>query len=59
MAEQVTAPLVHTVPEAAGELRLGVNATYQLIREHKLRAIKVGRRLIVPHSAIREFLGEV
>lgn len=49
-------PPVLTVPEAATELRLGVNTTYALIREHRLRAIRIGQRLIVPRAAISEFL---
>ena len=44
-----------SVPEAAKELRIGKNRAYELIKEGRLEAIKVGRKLIVPKSALYEF----
>ena len=48
-------PDMMSVPEAAKELRIGKNRTYELIKEGRLEAIRVGRKLIVPKSALYEF----
>ena len=51
-------PDVLTPAETAHVLRLGRNTTYELIRSGKLRHVKVGRRLLVPKSAVLQFLGD-
>lgn len=44
-------------PEEVGALLgVGRNGVYQLIREKKLRSIKVGRKILIPVTAIAEFL---
>jgi excisionase family DNA binding protein len=48
-------PDMMSVPEAGKELRIGKNRAYELIREGRLEAIRVGRKLIVPKSALYEF----
>ncbi|MBO5575985.1 MAG: helix-turn-helix domain-containing protein [Ruminococcus sp.] len=48
-------PDMLTVPQAAKELRIGKNQAYELIRQGKLMAISVGRKLIVPKTALIEF----
>lgn len=48
-------PDMMSVPEAAKELRIGKNRAYELIKEGRLEAIKVGRKLVVPKSALYEF----
>lgn len=47
-----------TVPELAKTLRVSKNAAYGLVREGKVRVLRVGRRILVPSSAVRELLGE-
>lgn len=42
--------------EAAPMLGVGRNGVYALIRSGQLRSIKVGRKLLIPLSAIDEFL---
>ena len=49
-------PLVFTVDEIAKLLHIGRNTAYQLVRAKKLRAIGIGRRLLVPAAALDEFL---
>lgn len=48
-------PDMMSVPEAAKELRIGKNRAYELIKEGRLEAIKVGRKLVVPKSALYEY----
>ena len=42
--------------DAALVLGLGRTTTYALIREGRLRSIKVGRRRLIPASEIERFL---
>ncbi len=51
-----TNPLVLTADEASKLLRIGKNHIYELTRCGRLRSIRVGRKILIPHSAIREFL---
>jgi len=41
---------------AARELGLGREAVYQLIREGRLRCVRVGRRLLVPRTELEAFV---
>ena len=44
-------------PEEVGKiLSIGRNQVYELIRNRELRSISVGRKLLVPLTAIDEFL---
>jgi excisionase family DNA binding protein len=44
-------------PEETGPLLgLGRNSVYALIRSGALRSIRVGRKILIPTSAITEFL---
>lgn len=47
-----------TVPELAQTLRISKNAAYGLVREGKVRVLRVGKRIVVPSSAVRELLGD-
>lgn len=49
-------PLLMTVPEAAGFLRIGRNTTYDLVRCGALRSIRIGRQFRIPRDAILDFL---
>lgn len=42
--------------EAVPMLGVGKNSVYALIRSGQLRSIKVGRKILIPLSAIEEFL---
>lgn len=48
-------PDVLTVPEAAKLLRIGKNQAYELIRNGRLGAIKLGKKIIVPKPSLVDF----
>lgn len=48
--------LTHTPAEVAKMLRIGRPATYALVRSGALRSISVGRRILIPTTAISDFL---
>lgn len=46
-----------TVPEFARIVGVGRNMGYQLVREGKIRHLRIGARILIPSAAVREFLG--
>jgi excisionase family DNA binding protein len=50
--------LAYGVSEAAKALGISYRALYTLIKSGHLRAVRVGRRIIIPKSALEELLGE-
>ncbi|MGA7094925.1 MAG: helix-turn-helix domain-containing protein [Candidatus Cybelea sp.] len=49
-------PDVLTPAEVQSFLRLGRNATYDLLKNGTLRSVRLGQRYLVPRQALREFL---
>ena len=49
-------PDVLTPAEAAQVLRIGRSTMYRLIRENKIRHIKIGRKILIPAEYIKVFL---
>jgi excisionase family DNA binding protein len=49
-------PLLVPVRDAARRLGLGRDTTYALVREGRLRAIHVGRRVLVPVTELVDFV---
>ena len=49
-------PLILTVKEVAEVLGLGRNTVYELVRQGRIRSIRIGRQIKVPKSALVEFL---
>lgn len=49
-------PLVYTIEEAAGLLRIGRTAAYELARRGELPAVRLGRSLRVPRHALEQLL---
>jgi excisionase family DNA binding protein len=49
-------PLLVGVREAARRLGIGRNATYAAIRSRRLRAVRIGRRLLVPVVELHAFV---
>lgn len=47
---------LNTVEEAAARLRICRAMGYRLIKSGQLRTVKIGRRRLVPDSAIVEFI---
>ncbi len=48
--------LVLTVEEAAGMLRISRGLAYEMVRTGRLPSIRLGRRLLVPRSALERML---
>lgn len=46
-----------TVEEAAHALSIGRTMAYYLIKDGRLRVVKIGHRTVVPVTALEEFLG--
>lgn len=46
------------VPQFAAVLDIGLGSAYAMVREGRVRSLRVGRRIVIPSSAIRELLGE-
>jgi excisionase family DNA binding protein len=53
------ARLLLTVAEAATTLRVSKWAIYQLIRSRRLATIQIGRRRLIPLTAIQDLLGRL
>ena len=49
--------LILTVEEAAGMLRISRGLAYEMVRSGHLPSIRLGRRLLVPRSALESMLG--
>jgi excisionase family DNA binding protein len=45
-----------SVAEAAVALGISRAAAYELVRSKELRALRIGRRIVIPRRAIVEFL---
>lgn len=46
------------VAQVAEVLGIGRNAAYQLVREGRIRSLRVGSRILVPRTALLAFLAE-
>ncbi len=47
---------VMTVDEAAEELRLSRNATYEAVARKEIPSIRIGRRILIPRAEFRKML---
>lgn len=47
---------VYTPKEVAPLLRCHINSIYQLVAEGKIRAIHVGRKILISEVALKEFI---
>lgn len=54
--ESNTVTLVVTVEDLARLLAIGRNTAYTLVRSGKIRSIKVGRKYLIPKTAVEEYL---
>lgn len=51
------ARLTMTVPEAAEAIGVSSRHLYELVRAGEFPAVKLGRRVIIPRSAVDDLLG--
>ena len=49
-------PILVSVAELSTMLNLGRTATWELVRKHKIKSIKIGRTRRVPVAAIQEYI---
>ena len=56
MHETKREQVVLTVTEVAVQLRIGRAAAYALVHSGQLKAVRVNRRILVPHAALQDFL---
>ena len=54
----MTEPLLMGVREAARLLGIGRDSAYALIREGRLPAVRIGRRILVPRAALERWVEE-
>lgn len=52
----MTEALLVSVRDAASRLGLGRDSTYQLVREGRLRHVRIGRRVLVPVTELAAFV---
>ena len=52
----MTEPLLLGVRDAARELGIGRDSAYQLIREGRLRAVHIARRVLIPRTELVAFV---
>jgi excisionase family DNA binding protein len=49
-------PLLIGIREAARELGIGRDTVYQLVREGRLRSVRVSRKVLIPRVELRAFV---
>ena len=49
-------PLTMRVEDLMPVLRIGRNATYELVRSGKIRSIRIGRSIRIPREAVIDYL---
>lgn len=55
----MTNQLSYTIEEAVKLTGLGKTRLYQELNSGRLRAVKAGKRTLIPHAAIQEWLGSL
>ena len=50
-------PLAYGLPEASRLLGLGRTTLYAAINSRELKAVKAGRRTLITHQALQDYLG--
>ena len=55
----MTERLTYTVEEAAELMGLSVSGAYRFVRRGQIPCIRIGRRLLIPRTALQSYLDEV
>ena len=50
------APRLLSIRQAAREINIGRTAVYGLLRDGKVKSVKIGRRRLIPRDAIEAFI---
>ena len=48
--------IIYTPKETSDMLNIGMNKTYELLNTNKIRAIREGRRFLIPAESIKLYL---
>ena len=48
--------IIYTPKEASDMLNIGMNKTYELLNSKKIKAIREGRRFLIPLESINQYL---
>ena len=56
--EEPQKKLAYSLKKAAEALALSTNSIIKLIKSGRIRAVRIGRRVIVPRAALEEFLAK-
>jgi len=51
-----TPPRLLSIPRAARELGVCRTVVYELLRDGKIKSVKIGRRRLIPHDAVEAFI---
>jgi excisionase family DNA binding protein len=52
-------PILVTVEEAAGLMRIGRTTAYELVMRGSLQSVKVGRRRLVVRQGVQDYVSEL
>ena len=58
MSTATAEKLVYTVEEVCQALGIGRSLGYQLVRERRIPALNLGRRVVIPRRALEQLLTE-
>lgn len=47
------------IPEACAKLRIGRTRLYQILNAGQIKAVRIGKRTLIPSSAIENFINEL
>lgn len=45
-----------TIPEACAAIKIGRTKFYQLLNSEKIRAVKIGKKTLIPISELEKFI---
>jgi len=48
-----------TIPEFCERVSLGKTSVYQLLNEGKVKAVKLGKKTLIPRSSLNEFVASL
>ena len=52
-------PLLLTIDDVCAVLRIGRNATYELLHSGQLKSVRIGKQYRIPRHVMIQFLAEV
>jgi len=58
MSESNHTPLAHQIPAACHRVGLGRTTLYELIKQGRIKTIKVGSRTLIPETELQRFIAE-